>query len=176
MARRDIYTAGRFIVSVRRAFPLFFFFLWRKLKYISRKPARFYCPIPRRVIQQYDRSAYRSRIDPNSRMRAASSRFVAIIVSAIFLNRRIRRFWNFQSFSYVRGFLLFRFMCDACPSLRVPRSSYILQGPLIHGTFYSFLGDMFYRNVPVSCVWSDEPDFYVIPRTRWKRLLRATRI
>lgn len=87
--------AGRFIAPAGPPLP---FFPWRKLKYISRKPARFYCPISRRVLHSAIRSIraadpfrdYTLRVvrDPRDHDVFASCQIVSDVGSLIFFKPR----------------------------------------------------------------------------------------
>lgn len=125
VARRDIYTASRFMAPTCWTAPFSFFFSWRKLKYISRKPARFYCSISRRVLHSAIRSI-RIFVVIRSWM-PASLLFAVIVISAF----KSFRFCNFQSSDLLRSqiftLLLFYFMCGLSERVcMLPRLFYAL--------------------------------------------------
>lgn len=103
-----------------RAFPSFF--LWQKLKYISPQTR----PI---LLSNFSSSpSFSDTIDPRIVLdpfaNTRSKLFYRLL--DFFKSSDVKVLKNFQGFSYVRRFLLFRFMCDRRPSRHVPRSSYIL--------------------------------------------------
>lgn len=84
--------------------PLPLFFPWRKLKYISRKPARFYCPISRRVLHSAIRSI---RTFIAIRECAGGGLLIAIVISAfsILSDCGIFSLWTFSPLQFLTRLL-----------------------------------------------------------------------